>query len=78
MATRWIGKIKASLEPFRQFPKAAPAREQLASGLRAAFCGHYAIYFAHDERELVIVRVLHGARDAAALSESGGFAWLET
>jgi hypothetical protein len=28
----------------------------------------------HDERELVIVRVLHGARDAAVLAEHGGFA----
>jgi plasmid stabilization system protein ParE len=30
--------------------------------------------YLHDERELVIVRVLHGARDAAALAEHGGFA----
>lgn len=26
------------------------------------------------QRELVVVRVLHGARDAAALAERGGFA----
>jgi toxin ParE1/3/4 len=48
-------------------------REHFAPGLRAAFSGNYAIYYVHDERELVIVRVLHGARDAAALAAHGGF-----
>jgi toxin ParE1/3/4 len=52
---------------------AAPAREHFAPGLRVAFSGNYAIYYVHDENELVIVRVLHGARDAAALAEHGGF-----
>jgi toxin ParE1/3/4 len=52
---------------------AAPAREHFAPGLRVSFSGNYAIYYVHDERELVIVRVLHGARDAAALAEHGGF-----
>jgi len=32
------------------------------------------MYYVHDEDELVIVRVLHGARDAAALADQGGFA----
>jgi len=49
-------------------------REQVAAGLRVSFAGSYAIYYLHDERELVIVRVLHGARDAAAIAEHGGFA----
>jgi len=41
--------------------------------LRVGFSGNYAIYYRHNEHELVIVRVLHGARDAAALAEHGGF-----
>lgn len=56
------------------FPNAGPAREHLARGLRVIQKGNYAIYYTHDDRELVIVRVLHGARDAAALAERGGFA----
>ena len=55
------------------FPLAAPAREQFAPGLRVAFCGNYAIYYVHDESELVIVRVLHGARDVTVLAGQGGF-----
>jgi toxin ParE1/3/4 len=35
--------------------------------------GSYAIYYLHNEQELVIVRVLHSARDAAAVAEHGGF-----
>jgi toxin ParE1/3/4 len=50
-----------------------PAREHFAPGLRVAFSGNHAMYYVHDEAELVIVRVLHGARDAAALADQGGF-----
>jgi toxin ParE1/3/4 len=32
----------------------------------------YAIYYLPVDRELVIVRVLHSARDAAAIAEQGG------
>ena len=42
--------------------------------LRVSFSGNYAVYYVHNDRELVIVRVLHGARDAAAIAEHGGFA----
>jgi toxin ParE1/3/4 len=41
--------------------------------LRVGFSGNYAIYYLQNEHELVIVRVLHGARDAAAVAEHGGF-----
>ena len=61
-------------ERLCHFPLAAPARDNLAPGLRVGFAGSYAIYYLHDERDLTLVRVLHGARDAAALAEHGGFA----
>jgi toxin ParE1/3/4 len=32
----------------------------------------YAIYYLPADLELVIVRVLHGARDAAAIADQGG------
>jgi toxin ParE1/3/4 len=54
---------------MRHFPDAAPTRENFAPGLRVSFSGNYAVYFLRDQREVVIVRVLHGARDAAALAE---------
>jgi toxin ParE1/3/4 len=37
------------------------------------FHGAYAIYYMPRPEALVIVRVLHGARDAIAVAERGGF-----
>ena len=73
-ATRLLDKIKEACQPFCDFALAGAARGQFAPSLRAGFAGNYVIYYRHDERELIIVRVLHGARDAAALAEHGGFA----
>jgi toxin ParE1/3/4 len=50
-----------------------PSREQLGVGLRVTFHHPHAIYYQLSKRELIIVRVLHGARDAAAIAEQGGF-----
>jgi toxin ParE1/3/4 len=41
--------------------------------LRVTFEGSYAIYYTYDDHAVLIVRVLHGARDAAAVAERGGF-----
>ena len=46
-------------EPLCHFPFAAPARDNLAPGLRVGFSGSYAIYYMHDEHDLTLVRVLH-------------------
>ena len=58
---------------MRYFPLAAPAREQLAPGLRVTFHRAYAIYYQPLHGEIVIIRVLHGARDVMAIAEQGGF-----
>jgi toxin ParE1/3/4 len=41
--------------------------------LRVTFHGGYAICYRPLPEAVVIVRVLHGARDAAALAERGRF-----
>jgi toxin ParE1/3/4 len=58
----------------RYFPFASPQREQFAAGLRVTFHDRYAIYYRPLATAIVIIRVLHGARDAAALAAYGGFA----
>jgi toxin ParE1/3/4 len=57
-----------------EFPLSGASRERLAAGLRVIFAGAYAIYYLTTETELIVVRVLHGSRDAAAIAERGGFA----
>jgi toxin ParE1/3/4 len=56
-----------------EFPLAGPARAQFAAGLRVTFHGNYAIYYTLSGTELIIVRVLHAARDSAAIADRGGF-----
>ncbi|MEH1766853.1 type II toxin-antitoxin system RelE/ParE family toxin [Nostoc sp.] len=48
-------------------------RSQFSAGLRVIFEGNHAIYYTVSEAEIIIIRVLHGARDANALAERGGF-----
>lgn len=72
MATRFVREMEAAFEPVRYFPLASPAREQSAPGLRVTFHGVYAIYYKPLPDAVVIIRVVHGARDVAALAERGG------
>jgi len=74
VATKFVGEIEAAFEPVRHFPFAAPAREQFAPGLRVTFHNPYAIYYRPLADAVVIIRVLHGARDVLAIAEHGGFA----
>lgn len=64
--------IEAAFQKLRDFPLAGPAREQLATGLRVIFHNPYAIYYMPQADAVVIVRVIHGARDIAALAARGG------
>jgi len=72
-ATRFLGKLHATCERLLAFPLAHPERPQLAPGLRVVFHGTYAIYYRADDNAVTIVRVLHGARDLAAVAGQGGF-----
>lgn len=74
IATRFVAAIELAFEPLRHFPLSGPAREQLAAGLRVFFHSPYAIYYKPLADAVVIVRVIHGARDVAALADRGGFA----
>ena len=42
-------------------------RDNLVSGLRARFFGDYVIYYMITDTEIIIVRVLHGSRDAETI-----------
>ena len=48
-------------------------REMFVPGLRVIFHDPYGIYYTPTSENLIIVRVLHGARDIAAIAERGGF-----
>ncbi|MGO9931900.1 MAG: type II toxin-antitoxin system RelE/ParE family toxin [Steroidobacteraceae bacterium] len=73
IATRLLTAIERKFYPLLRLPLMGSPREQFEAGLRVIFHSPYAIYYLPTERELVIVRVLHSARDAAAVADQGGF-----
>lgn len=73
MASSFLERVGATLDVVRHSPLMGPSREQLSVGLRVTFHHPYAIYYHVTDRELIIVRVLHGARDTVAIAEQGGF-----
>jgi toxin ParE1/3/4 len=73
IADRLVAAIKEACEPWRHFPLAGPQREQFAPGLCVTFHDPYAIYYVPLADAVVVVRVLHGARDVAAFAARGGF-----
>ena len=72
-ATRFLAALRSGLDRVLLFPEAGAPRDQLAPRLRATFHGSYVIYYRAAETELVVIRVLHGMRDQAAIAERGGF-----
>jgi len=56
-----------------QFPLSGASWSHLAPDLRVIFHDNYAIYYLPRAEEIVIVRVLHGSRDAEAIAEGEGF-----
>ena len=73
IATEFLQGIEPACQAIRRFPLSAPPRERLGIGLRVTFYGSYAIYYQPLPEAIMIVRVLHGKRDVAAIAEQGGF-----
>jgi toxin ParE1/3/4 len=73
VANRFILALRKHFEPLRTFPNSGAPRDHVRPGLRVVFHQPYAIYYRPLPEAVVIIRVVHGARDLTALSESGGF-----
>jgi toxin ParE1/3/4 len=56
------------------FTLSGSARFQLAEGLRVIIYGAYAVYYLSRDKEILLIRVLHGARDIEAIADQGSFA----
>jgi toxin ParE1/3/4 len=68
-----LKRLESTFATLREFPMSGPSREFLAKGLRVTFQRPYAVYYLSDAGTVLIVRVLHGARDHVAIAEQGGF-----
>ncbi len=68
MAALW-----QSLLPIQHSPQAGALRATLGAGLRVVFHDRDAMSYRPVPTEVVVIRVRHGARDARAVAERGGF-----
>lgn len=67
-----MASVEAKFAPLLLSPLSGSARDQFVAGLRAIFRTPYVIYYLPTAHELIIVRVLHSARDATAIANQGG------
>jgi toxin ParE1/3/4 len=72
-ATEFLARIEARFDQAINMPLSGAPRSQLASDLRVLFYEKYAIYYLPRPDEIIIVRVLHGSRDVAAITDESGF-----
>ncbi|HEY2068977.1 MAG TPA: type II toxin-antitoxin system RelE/ParE family toxin [Rhizomicrobium sp.] len=63
----FVTELRARADNIASFPSAYPPRDDLQKGLRMAPYGHYVILFRVTDSEVVIKRVVHGARDLPGL-----------
>nr|WP_248304813.1 type II toxin-antitoxin system RelE/ParE family toxin [Breoghania sp. L-A4] len=66
-ADNFLRQITIRFEPLRLAPNIGAKRDQLAPGLRVHLHRGYGIYYVFDEWELIILRVVHGARSVEDL-----------
>ena len=59
--------MRQKLNSLLDFPELGPTRENLAPNLRVMLYQNYAVYYSFTDGEVIVVRVLHARRDAAAI-----------
>jgi len=62
-AIRFIRELRAVCEKIGQMPTAYRSRSELLDGLRSCAFRRYAIFFVIRHDEVLILRVVHAARD---------------
>lgn len=65
-ADRQLDRIEEACGMLAANPQGGSRREDLAPGLRFYPVGNYLIFYTPDESRIMLVRVLHGARDYVA------------
>jgi len=65
-ADRYVSKLRKQLRMLARFPGMGRARDELRIGLRSFPLSPFVIFFRVDEDCVVILRILHGARDFEA------------
>ena len=65
-ALSFVRELRAQCQRISLNPPGYRLRSELGDGIRSCAHGHYVIFFDSDPDAVVIVRILHGARDVPA------------
>jgi toxin ParE1/3/4 len=60
-------ELAQKIETIAERPQSFPARPEFGRAIRSALHGNYLILFRFENEEVVIARVIHGARDIESL-----------
>jgi toxin ParE1/3/4 len=66
-ADRWLELVDQKCQLLATMPQLGRDRTDLVSNLRSLPVGNYIIFYKPVKEGIVVIRVLHGARDIAAL-----------
>lgn len=66
-ADAFVGELEARCNLLGSSPEMGRLRSELAPGLRSFPVGNYVIFYRPRARGVLIVRILHGARDITVL-----------
>jgi len=61
-ALTFIRELRGRCERITDMPRAAPLRPELGAGVRVVTFGRYLICYAERDGQVVIERIVHGAR----------------
>ena len=60
-------ELRGQCQKIALSPQAYRLRRELGDDIRSCAHGNYVIFFRHDEKDVRILRILHGARNVSAL-----------
>ena len=66
-ALSFVRELRDRCRAIVDYPRAAPLRLELGKGVRMLVFRDYLIFYHHSKRQVIIERVLHGARDIQGL-----------
>jgi toxin ParE1/3/4 len=67
VANRVLNRIEEAGDKAARAPFLQRARVELGPGLRAVVVSPHILFYAIEDQEVIVVRVLHGARDIEAI-----------
>ena len=69
-ALSFVRELRAQCQRITLNPPGYRLRPELGEGIRSCAHGHYVIFFETTTEDVLVVRILHGARDLPTVFES--------